>query len=347
MRVLHVLSSNVFSGAENVVCQIVHMFGACENVNMIYCSPNGEIREALKERKVEFYPLRTLSIKELKRAIGDVKPDIIHAHDMRASVYCSIVCGKIKLISHIHNNSFESRKPSVKAILYAIQAHKYSHIFWVSQSAKNGYYFQKAISNKSSVLRNLIDIEETKKRASQAELRKKYDIVYVGRMSYPKNPQRLIEVITDIIGRNPYIKVGIAGNGELYNEVKQLVEENNIVNNIDLLGFVSNPYGIIQNAKLMLMTSRWEGTPMCALEAMALGTPIVSTPTDGLKDLIDEGNTGFLCESDEKLVESCLKIIDDKELEDELSKKSKERAADLMNINNYRRAILEQYEDKN
>ena len=40
---------------------------------------------------------------------------------------------------------------------------------------------------------------------------------------------------------------------------------------------------------------------MCALEAMALGVPIVSTPTDGLKEVVDNGVTGYLETTDEKL----------------------------------------------
>ena len=40
---------------------------------------------------------------------------------------------------------------------------------------------------------------------------------------------------------------------------------------------------------------------MCALEAMALGIPIVSTPVDGLCDLVEPGNTGFLESTDDAL----------------------------------------------
>lgn len=85
---------------------------------------------------------------------------------------------------------------------------------------------------------------------------------------------------------------------------------------------------------------------MCALEAMTLGIPIVSTPTDGLKDLIKNGETGFLSDSDDGLKTGSIEILDNNDLRTAMSKKSQERATELMNIDNYRRAILEQYEDK-
>ena len=48
MKVLHLLSTNKFSGAENVVCQIINLFQNESNYKMFYCSPDGEIKETLK-----------------------------------------------------------------------------------------------------------------------------------------------------------------------------------------------------------------------------------------------------------------------------------------------------------
>ena len=48
MRVLHVLASNKYSGAENVACQIIKMFDG--EVEMAYCSPDGEIAKSLHEK---------------------------------------------------------------------------------------------------------------------------------------------------------------------------------------------------------------------------------------------------------------------------------------------------------
>ena len=78
---------------------------------------------------------------------------------------------------------------------------------------------------------------------------------------------------------------------------------------------------------------------MCALEAMALGIPIVSTPTDGLIELIENGETGYLCNSDKELVEACTKIVNNSVLHDKLSRKSLIRARGIMDINRYRNTL--------
>ena len=75
MRVLHVLSSNMFSGAENVVCQIIDMFK--DEIEMAYCSPNGDIKNSLAERNVQFIPVDKLNLKNLKKVISSLVAVII------------------------------------------------------------------------------------------------------------------------------------------------------------------------------------------------------------------------------------------------------------------------------
>ena len=331
LRIMHMLCSDRYSGAENVVCQIIGLFSNIE-IDFLYASPEGTIKDALAERNITFIPMVEASIKEFKRVIEEEKPDIIHAHDMRASFLAALVCGKIPLISHIHNNNFDSQKLTMKAILYRYAAMKVKHIFWVSQSSFEGYYFHRGLEKKSTVLYNVIDPIQLKEKAEQADLKTAYDIVYIGRMTYQKNPQRLIEVLAKVIESRPKTRCAMIGSGDLEDEIKKGICVKKLNQNIDFLGFQSNPYGILKNAKVMIMTSRWEGTPMCALEAMTLGVPIVSTPTDGLKDLIKNGETGFLGNSNADIKEGCIKILDNNDLRTMMSEKSRERAMELMNI---------------
>ena len=93
----------------------------------------------------------------------------------------------------------------------------------------------------------------------------------------------------------------------------------------------------------MIMTSRWEGTPMCALEAMALGIPIVSTPTDGLCELIDDGKTGYISDDNEVLTDKCLSIVNDERLQKQLSDNTIKKASKLLDVTNYKRALVNGY----
>lgn len=346
MKIMHLLQSDIFSGAENVVCQIISMFKSDKNIEFVYCSQEGQIKEALLERNIKFNLMKKFSISEVKRVINEEKPDIIHAHDMRASFYTAICCRNIPLISHIHNNNFDSRGISLKALLYMFAAKKSRHIFWVSNSSFKGYKFHNFLKNKSTVLYNIINIDLLREKMNKDSNNYEYDIIYLGRLTYPKNPQRLLRVLEQVLKIRPQTRVAIIGTGDLEKEIRNEINTNHKLKNIDFLGFKSNPYKILLDSKLMIMTSRWEGTPMCALEAMALGVPIVSTPVDGMKDLVENEKTGYLSENNEELVNKICEILNDTEYYKALSNNSLLKFQKMIDINRYKKEILNYYKIK-
>ena len=343
-RILHITMSDTFSGAENVACQIISMFKNDSDTEMLYCGVEGsKIRNALQERNIQFVPIKERSPREVARVIRETKPTIIHAHDMKASFYVALTCGKIPFVSHVHNNNVDSRGLSVKSILYYYAAGKAKHIFWVSKSAYEGYAFHDKFKGKSSILYNVIDADEVYRKAAQDKNEYDYDIVYVGRLTPQKNPQRLVEVLTGIEKKYPGMKSAIVGTGDLEAETKRKRQELNAEECIDMLGYSSNPYKIIKSAKIMIMTSRWEGLPMCALEAMALGVPIVSTPTDGLKEIVEDGKTGYLSDKDEVLIARCVDILENESLYQKLHQETLKKAAVILDIKSYKVALDKVY----
>lgn len=82
---------------------------------------------------------------------------------------------------------------------------------------------------------------------------------------------------------------------------------------------------------------------MCALEAMALGTPVVSTPTDGMKDLIHSGVNGYLSDDDAELAASIDKLLKEPEHRARLSQKAREDFARINDPEAYKAAIAACY----
>lgn len=346
MKILHLLSSSSFSGAENVACQIISMFNCDNNFEMIYCSPNGPISSSLKERGIKFLPLQRFNFKFIKKAVYEYNPDIIHAHDVSASIYAAMLPKKYAVISHMHVNNKDMSKVSFKSIIYKFSCKRYKHIFWVSTSAYNNYRFRNDIVEKSSVLYNIIDKSSLYERLNNDDNSYNYDIVYVGRLTYQKNPERLIDIIRLVFDKYPALKVAIVGNGDLLQSLKKYVETKGLLNVVDFLGYKENPVKILKSSKLMIMTSRFEGTPMIALEAMCLGTPVVSTPTDGMVDLIKNSVNGYLSDDDTQLAEYSLAIIQNDILRSELSAASIKMYDKYCNICSYKKAICNSYYSK-
>ncbi len=343
MKVLHVLNSRVYSGAEKVVSQIIHSFEETD-VRMVYCSPESDmVREMLARQNIRYHSIPSLTPQNLKAVIREEQPDLIHAHDMRAGFVSALCCGRIPMVSHIHNNAFDARGLSVKSIAYLLAGWKARHILWVSQSAYEGYVFHKLFEKKSSVLRNIIDVREVQEKKEQDSNTYHYDLIYVGRLTQEKNPQRLMRLCAQMKQRRKNLKAAVVGSGELEGELKALCRELDIVDNVDFLGFQSNPMKMIHDSKVLILTSYWEGTPMCVLEAMALGTPVVSTSSDGMQDLITNGVNGYLSNEDRELAEYVLRIVEDGDLRRRLSANALKRAAADNDPENYQNAIRAVY----
>lgn len=109
MKVLHVLYSKIYTGAEKVAAQIIKAFEG--RVDMAYCSLEcGEVWEILDGMGIRHYGVEELTPATLSRVIREYQPDVIHAHDMRTSFVAALCCGKIPLISHIHNNAYDAKR---------------------------------------------------------------------------------------------------------------------------------------------------------------------------------------------------------------------------------------------
>ena len=306
-RVLHVLASNKYSGAENVACMIIDNLS--DEFDMAYCSPMGPIEKTLKERKIEFCGIKKMNNKNLKKVLMDYNPDIVHAHDNKATVYASGFGKRRKLISHIHGNNKIMRNINLKTLLFCLCSKNVSRFIWASESSLRDYCFNKRVKNKSIVLPNVVDIKRLRKMSKQYICKEEFDLIFLGRLGYPKNPEKFIEVLNVVVGLFPNVRAAIVGDGPEVDKVHLLIRKYGLQSNVKMFGFQSNPYPILGKSKILVMTSEYEGTPMCALEAMAMGKMIVGTPVDGLIPLINDGHDGFLADDTCKMAKGIVDIL--------------------------------------
>ena len=200
--------------------------------------------------------------------------------------------------------------------------------------------------DKSIVLYNVINSKEIIDKAKNDSNVYNYDIVYLGRLTYQKDPIRLLNLLKKVIKKNQNINVAIVGSGDLEDDVKKYISSNNLESNIHYLGFNSNPYKILLSSKMLILTSRFEGTPMVALEAMALGKPIITTPTDGMIKLVENYKNGFISNNDNELIDGIIKLLNDKKLYESMQDYIKERNNVVNNIDEYIYSIKAIYLEK-
>ena len=303
-KVLHVLSSNKYSGAENVACTIIENFK--DEYEMAYCSPIGQIQDKLKEKNIKYFGIKKLSIKEIKRIIKEYKPDIIHAHDYTASVICAISGFNGVIISHLHNNCPFAQKWNIKSLIYYFTIKKYHKIIGVSKKVYDEAVFKTKMKNKYQTVYNFVDKEKIIKKSHEYEYKKKYDIFFFGRLTEQKDPIRFIEIVNQIKQKNRKIKAVMIGDGELKTECAKIIKNNALDENIDLIGFVTNPFPIIKQCKIGIMPSKWEGFGLTAIESIVLNKPILNSGVGGMQEIFKE-NKELICGKDSEYIEKLVK----------------------------------------
>lgn len=343
-KVVHLLSTDIFAGAENMACQIIKGFENDENYEMVYVSEIGTNKTNLENRGIQYYKLDKFNLKNVKKAVKELKPDIIHSHDIRASIIASFFSKEAHIVSHIHSNHKNMRKMNLKTFLYNMFSKKMDKIIWVSNSAIDNYYYKNNVQNKSEVMYNIVSKDELLEKISEDKNEYNHDVIFLGRLTYPKNPLRIIEVVKLLKTKKSDINVALVGMGELYEDVKEKIKEYDLEENIKMYGFISNPYKILNSSKIMIMTSIYEGTPMCALEAIALGKPIISTPTDGLVDLIKNGENGYLSNENSEIAEKIYEVLSDKEQYEKMSENARKLSNRVNDVKQYKERLEKIYE---
>jgi glycosyltransferase involved in cell wall biosynthesis len=113
-------------------------------------------------------------------------------------------------------------------------------------------------------------------------------ILAAGRLTAQKDYPTLLRAIA-LLRKNVGASLVILGEGELRGELERLAADLEISDYVAMPGFAENPYAWMRQADLFVMSSAWEGLPTVLIEAMACGTPVVSTDCPSGPDEILEG----------------------------------------------------------
>lgn len=337
-KVLHLLFSNSYSGAENVACTIID--NTKDKYDVYYCSPIGPIEEILKERNIKYIPIKKFNIFEIKKIIKNNNFDIIHAHDYKTSFIVGLINFKGKIISQLHCNYDFCSKWNMYTISYALVMKKFSKIIAVSKEIVDNACFLKKQKDKVIVIDNVIDKKRVLDKSIEFKT-KKYDLIYVGRLTKIKRPELIIEITKEIRNKFPDFKVCIIGKGDLEEYCEELIHKYNLENNIDILGFKENPFPYVLNSKISILPSLHEGLPMSVIESLILGVPVLNSGVDGLGILFKDYRE-FICNSNEEYIDKIINILDEKI---DLSKDCNKIIEKYIDINEYKKKIIDVYKE--
>jgi glycosyltransferase involved in cell wall biosynthesis len=205
-----------------------------------------------------------------------------------------------------------SRKPAKE---YSDAKKCYSKAdFVVFQSKHVQNLFSKEIQAKSTIIRNPVGVP------CFADPFPANRIVTVGRYATQKNHKLLIQSFYIFHQTHTTYTLHLYGDGPLRNELQMLIEDLHLQNDVFLEGFKENIHEEISNAKMIVLSSDFEGMSNALMEAMMMGIPCISTSCTGSNELLNNEETGLLVPVGDKeaLASAMCRMADDDELRNRL-----------------------------
>lgn len=177
---------------------------------------------------------------------------------------------------------------------------------------------KKALKNNFGITENIyeipnsVDIEKIKELSNEKIiLPRGHLLTALGRLDNNKNQILLLKAAKIVQKYRDDFKIYLLGDGEDRKKLEVYIEENNLEENVQILGFKENPYPYIKNSVATVLTSFSEGFSLALAESAILDTPIISTDVGIAKELIEKYECGTLIGYDEKeLAEVLLKYME-------------------------------------
>lgn len=149
---------------------------------------------------------------------------------------------------------------------------------------------------------------------------------YVGRLAPIKRIDRLINAYEKVAQNIPKGKFIIVGDGELRDEMKELVRQKHLEDRIHFLGVREDLENIYSSVDVIALSSDNEGTPAALIEALNYCKPVASTNVGGIPDVITDGVSGLLAKANgpEALADALITMLNNEQLREQMGRHGRE-----------------------
>jgi len=312
MRVLHLLSSTGYHGAENMTAELIRQLavqGVRNHLGVFRSSDRSNVDILKKTRRdVENgtvfdcrgrFDMRTVfALRGYVRSHGI---DIIHSHKYKTNLYAFLANLGLrkKLVSTCHNWLGQSLAMRFYAWLDKRILRNFDMVVGVSTEIVTEL---KKHVPQDRIMRigNGIDIRKYQKSGSRDEARRQLQIGsrrvigFVGRLSPEKGIGYLLRAVHNLVKGGQDVCLLIVGDGEHAGRLKEEAQSLAIADRVIFTGNRSDTPRLYAAMDVFVLPSLQEAFPMVILEAMACGVPVVATRVGDVAEIMEHGRTGLL-----------------------------------------------------
>jgi glycosyltransferase involved in cell wall biosynthesis len=286
---------------------------------------------------------------QLAGAVRRFSPDVVHAQNVKASVTARAAALA----------SPPGRSPAVLATFHGVLPVEYrraarllraaDHIACVSSDLRRSIVEAGLQERRTSLVRNAITPSTPLSQADRAELDEELGlagapvVAIVGRLVPQKAHERFVLAARHVSEGLPAARFLVVGEGPRRGEIEGLVAVAGLAEQVRFTGMRPDARRIIARADLLVFSSDWEGLSIAALEALAAGTPVVSTDVQGMRELLVDSASGTVVSIDEgrALGERVLRLLRDEPARNAMGESGQRLIAEEYSVE----TMVETYED--
>ena len=255
----------------------------------------------------------------LIRMIRRFQPDVIHTHTAKAGVLGRVAgllaCPEAKRVhtfhGHLLHGYFSLLKTKLVILIERFLASISSALIAIGSQVKNDLLAAKVGDQKqfTVIFPGLEKLDTQNKTSARNELGLDADktyMVFVGRLTQIKRPDRLIEIARHLKENYPKVELLIAGAGEKFFEIQEVANQESLP--MIFLGWRNDIGRILSASDIAILCSDNEGIPLTLIQASQAGLPIISTNVGSVYDIVIDGETGLLTETN---TQSLIQAVDE------------------------------------
>jgi glycosyltransferase involved in cell wall biosynthesis len=329
-KILHLISSGGFYGAERMVVQLslaLESLGCSTLLGVFRNEPRPNLEVAKQARaaglSVVEIPCRgrvdPVTAQRIRSLTAEFQADVVHSHGYKPNIYAMLALGtaRAKLVSTCHGYVDDTVAMRVNEKLNRFLLRRYHAVAAVSEEVRDILIRSGVPSKTVHVVHNGINCDAFVGGVpSLSREGAGFLVGFVGRLVPLKNPEAFITVARDVVSQIPNARFAFVGEGSERSKLESLRDQWGLNESICFVGFRQDMPGVYASLDALVLPSIHEGMPMTILEALAAATPVVATRVGAVGDVVIHGQTGILVTpgNQQELYSAVMSILQDHDL---------------------------------
>ena len=373
LRIMQVIPSLLKGGAERLVLDICRQLHNRADVEYLLVTFRDDtayefLHQDLHHQIVHAEVMPSITSKgisnihEFIHVIEKFKPDVIHSHLFEAEMVSrEKVFPNVLYVTHLHDNmpQFRNIKPGMLNKKMITNYYEKRRILKKYKQCRNHFiaishdtydYFKECLPtelHQISLMANAIDNSRFSKLENRPITEKRLELVSTGSLYPKKNQAFLTDVVEMLVKSGIDTHLTLLGEGPERKKIEEKIKQQNLQAHITLKGNVDHVEDYLEDASIYVHAAWYEPYGLALLEAMAAGLPCIALDGKGNRDVMIEGENGYLIpQADLALFADKIKLLLDQEgLYDKISNAARAFAWSK-DISKYTEQLLELYKEE-